>query len=662
MIRTRIVKIAALTIGVTFALGFSVNTAGAVTIAELQAQINALMAQLAALQGSSGTGANTSYTFTQNLTVGSTGADVTSLQQFLVGGGYLNMPVGVSYGYFGPLTRAAVAQWQAANGVAPTLGYWGPLSRAKANSMGGGTVPGTTTPSTGGGTISTPGVEGTITVSLNPSPASGTKLYEGEGKKQVLGIKLEANTSDIRIERIKLDLDSITNTGDQLFYTKIAEKIYVMDGSTVLASMDLNADTVVKDGTEYYITLSGFNYVVPKDTIKVLYIALDARSSWDSDYDNDSWQLSLPADGVRGIDGAGINQYGPSSASTVVRTLTSAADLVDSATLAISLNSGTPTTQQVICEQGTDNDECDDLEVARFDFRAEKDDVKITDFVLDIARAGDTVATSSTAYIYEGSTLIGSASVAGTDANTMTATFADIDWTVPAGTTKTLSVKFDIDDAALAADTFIASTDADDTTAENSAGTVVVATGSADGKTITVRNVGPELTLLSKSITTSGVPQGSTGDSLSTSTLSATFNVRIKALGADLYLGKVASTSGATQGPVFSKTDATNSFQLYADGAASSVDNATSTDYTIPSTCVDATPAQTCTLAEGASVDISVTYLVPGRSADGVVITSGIYALGLEKVNWAPASTGAIQSTDFMDGLVEWRTTGVSFP
>jgi len=662
MLKTRIAKIAALSVGVTFALGLSINTAGAVTIAELQAQINALMAQLASLQGTPGAGVVNAIN--SDLTIGSSGNSVVTLQTALVAQGYLTMPAGVSMGYFGSLTKAAVQKWQAANGV-PSTGYFGPISRAKFNGSAGasGTVPGSTVGSGGSvGVITTPGVEGTVTVSLNPSPASGTKLYEGEDKKQLLGIKLEAKTSDIKIERIKLDLDSVTNSGDNLFYTKIAEKVYVMDGSTILASSDLNVDTVVKDGSEYYITLAGFSYVVPKDATRVLYIALDAKASWDSTYDNDTWQLSLPVDGVRGIDGAGVNQYGPASASTVVRTFTSAADLVDSATLAISLNSGTPATQQVICEQGTDNDECDGLEVARFDFRAEKDNVKVTDFVLDIARAGATVATSSTAYLYEGSTLIGSASVAGTTLNAMTATFSDIDWVVPSGTTKTLSVKFDIDDAALAADTFIASTDANDTTAENSAGTVVTATGSADGKTFTIRNIGPEVTLLSKTVTTSGAPQSSNASSTSTSTLTVTFNVRVKALGADLYLGKIASTSDATQGPAFSKTGATNSFQVYADGAASSVNNATSSDYTIPSTCVDATPAQTCTLAEGSSVDIAVTYLIPGRAAAGTVVASGIYAVGLEKINWARASTGAIQSTDFMDGLVEWRTAGVSFP
>lgn len=69
-------------------------------------------------------------TFAANLTVGSRGSDVATLQQFLVAKGYLQMPAGVYYGYFGPLTRAAVARWQVANGIFPAVGYFGPISRA----------------------------------------------------------------------------------------------------------------------------------------------------------------------------------------------------------------------------------------------------------------------------------------------------------------------------------------------------------------------------------------------------------------------------------------------------------------------------------------------------------------------------------------------------
>ena len=52
MTKIRIAKIAGIAAGATLVFGSFIPMAGAVTIAELQAQINALMAQLAALQGS----------------------------------------------------------------------------------------------------------------------------------------------------------------------------------------------------------------------------------------------------------------------------------------------------------------------------------------------------------------------------------------------------------------------------------------------------------------------------------------------------------------------------------------------------------------------------------------------------------------------------------
>jgi len=662
MSKIKIAKIAGLAVGATVAFGAFVPMAGAVTVAELQAQINALMAQLASLQGGS---VFTGTAITSDLTVGSTGAQVVALQSALVAQGHLVMPAGVAMGYFGSLTKAAVAKWQAANGVAPAVGYFGPLSRAAFNasaSVGAtGTVPGATVGSgttVSVGVITTPGVEGSITVSVNPSPAAGIKLYEGESKKQVLGIKLEAKTSDIRVERLKIDLDSITNTGDNLVYTKIADKIYVMDGSTVLASSDLNISTVVKDGADYFITLSGMSYVVPKDATRVLYVALDAKASWDSDYNNDSWSLGLPVDGLRGIDGAGVNQYGPSTAFS--REFTSAADLVDSATLAISLANDSPVTNQVICESNTDNDECDELTLLVANFKAEKDAVTVTDLVASITRSDESTdtATATTAYLYEGSTLIGSASVVGTSVTAQSATFSNIDWTIPRDTTKVLSVKLDIRDAGLTKQTFsVAISSGANVTAENSAGTAVSESGSATSKTLTIRKVGPEITLVSTSKSTSGVPQGNPSTTLtSTSTLTATFNVKIKAVGGDLTLGTVASTSF----PLFASTTA--SFDVFRNGATSGANSAaTSTSYTIPSVCTSV-GTNSCTLAEGTEVSFPVVYQIEGRTTAGAPLTSGLYAVGIQGIQWFNSTTGAVQTTTFMAGLAEWRTADVSFP
>ena len=106
-------------------------SASAVTIDELMAQIVALQAQLLVLQGSFASTAD-KCSFTRSLTVGSRGDDVTCLQNYLKSGGHLSVS---ATGYFGSLTKAAAASWQAANGVSPAVGYFGPISRAKYDSL-----------------------------------------------------------------------------------------------------------------------------------------------------------------------------------------------------------------------------------------------------------------------------------------------------------------------------------------------------------------------------------------------------------------------------------------------------------------------------------------------------------------------------------------------
>jgi LPXTG-site transpeptidase (sortase) family protein len=70
-------------------------------------------------------------TYTQNLTLGSSGASVSALQQFLINGGFLK--ISSATGYFGPLTKTALGAWQASVGISPSTGYFGPVSRSKIN-------------------------------------------------------------------------------------------------------------------------------------------------------------------------------------------------------------------------------------------------------------------------------------------------------------------------------------------------------------------------------------------------------------------------------------------------------------------------------------------------------------------------------------------------
>ena len=118
------------------------GSASAVTVDQLQAQITALLTQIQTLQSqlasaNTGTSANTSslYNWTRDLTLGSKGADVKALQEFLNNNGSPVAASGVgSVGneteYFGPMTKAALASFQSAHGITPAVGYFGPITRS----------------------------------------------------------------------------------------------------------------------------------------------------------------------------------------------------------------------------------------------------------------------------------------------------------------------------------------------------------------------------------------------------------------------------------------------------------------------------------------------------------------------------------------------------
>lgn len=170
-------------LSVAMVLGFAFSfatPAKAQSVSDLQAQVQALLAQIQALSGGSTTGgACVNFTFTTNYKMGQSGAEVMQIQKFLnqsadtrVAATGAGSP-GNETSYFGAATRAAVIKFQnkysadilTPVGLTAGNGNWFASTRAKANALAAACVPG----NPGGPT--TP-VTGTLQVMAGTQPAN----------------------------------------------------------------------------------------------------------------------------------------------------------------------------------------------------------------------------------------------------------------------------------------------------------------------------------------------------------------------------------------------------------------------------------------------------------------------------------------------------------
>ncbi|MEN9405400.1 MAG: hypothetical protein RLY47_359 [Candidatus Parcubacteria bacterium] len=81
----------------------------------------------------------TSNLYTRDLDIGSQGDDVLQLQLFLIaqnkGPAAQSLAANGATGFFGPLTQAALVEYQASVGITPAVGFFGPVTRAYVNGL-----------------------------------------------------------------------------------------------------------------------------------------------------------------------------------------------------------------------------------------------------------------------------------------------------------------------------------------------------------------------------------------------------------------------------------------------------------------------------------------------------------------------------------------------
>jgi len=652
-----------------------VNVASATTVDDLMAQIADLQAQIASMSGSTSSSVTTSSsipTITTSLTVGSRGNEVSALQQYLIDEGYLDFS-GV-LGYFGPMTKAAVAAWQTANNVYPPAGYFGPISRAKLAELAvTTTTTTTTTTSTTTGlpegcsstvgwsaitgvkcdSLTTPatleGTDGTIDDIALLSTYSNEEVGEGEEDVKVLGMEIEAsNDGDVLLKAMKIDLDPNGNTGSDRL-TKYVDTVSIWQGSTKVGSAD--ADDFSQNSNDVYsktITLDSGVVVEAGETEK-FYVTIDAVDNIDSaDLLADSWAISVES--VKFADGSGVvttdsstgdlatldGDGTPAGTGINFTSFSSAADTE----LKLSTDSDTPEEGVVLVD---DSEDTEDVVLLKGKIKLEGDsDVLLDELPVTLTTtgtAGDAATTTGNVILVLGDEEY-SESVSVTIGNPGTVTFDNLDYTIEAGDTVEFTVKADIND--IEAGTFdegdtlkaqITSTNRDYIDAENDEGDQLAdateKSGTATGNAQEFRTEGIQLTLVSTDAALSA-EDGATND---TSTFTIKF--KVKATGNTVYLSSLAS----------------GNYTYAVDKAGTATTSVTITGTLANNTDTSKTAVGNYEIEDGEEETLTLTVTVPNGATAG----AGQYRTSLTGVKWDTSDDTSMANT-YSSNLDEFQT------
>ncbi len=303
--------------------------ASAATTEELQAQINALLAQLASVNNSQTTSCN--YTFSKTLKEGVYDTEVMQLQKLLNSDSYTQV---VSFGpgsngnetmYFGPATKAAVMRFQQkyasevlySQGISNPTGFVGYATIAKLNSLCKAEQAETTGSNTGGLTSGSNSNSSDLTggagyLTINQYTSDVEDSITTGGKETVLSFKARAEGSDIRLTHMRVEIDKTGSTGSN--YPDRYFRSFDVYADNVKVG-NVSVDDFNRDSSGHYSTTVRLTDAVIKmgSSHQVIFsIKANAVDYIDSDNAGGTWKMIVSnmryydATGAPLVDGSSI--------------------------------------------------------------------------------------------------------------------------------------------------------------------------------------------------------------------------------------------------------------------------------------------------------------------------------------------------------------------
>lgn len=395
--------------------------------------------------------ASVNAAFNTNLSVGSTGADVSALQTWLISKGFSipSISTGVATpGYFGQQTKTAVIAYQRSVGL-PTTGFVGPLTRGVLNGSGATSVvsttvvcpvgytctatnPGTvTTPVTSQGPVAMDGTDGSITVTTSSFVSSSQTLKKGDTDKPIISVTTHATNGSVQVSRFDVHF----STRPWLLFSSVSLK----DSSgKVLATKALSsaADaTEVTVGSDYLVRFENVNAIVAPGTDTTFVVAASVLAASDK-ITGQTITVSTDTNGIRTINGKGYtDSTGISQSSSLVMSSTgSTGDLYSR----LSLSTPDTRTDNVSTTNTTEN-----VTLGVFDLKLQNQSGKISalNFTIQNSKAYNATTLFQNVRLYSGSELLGGAYTLATNG---TVTFVNLNLPLVVDQWKSLTLKADV--------------------------------------------------------------------------------------------------------------------------------------------------------------------------------------------------------------------------